>query len=108
MNVLLQQILNMKMKKIIFLKENLYDCMPDEEEIYNETVAKFVYSVAGISRISQELANKLYFDLFEEYRKYLSLNNCSNKYNNNNFNNNEIIRKNFSIWIKKCLKKRNL
>lgn len=52
--------------------------MPDEEEIYNETVAKFVYSVAGISRISQELANKLYFELFEEYRKYLSLNNCSN------------------------------
>lgn len=43
MNVLLKQILNMKMKKIIFLKEHLYDCMPDEEEIYNETVAKFVY-----------------------------------------------------------------
>ena len=63
-----------------FIKEKLYDYMPENEKFYNETVGKFVYSIGGISRISQNIANKLYYELFEEFKKHISLSNSYNYY----------------------------
>ena len=83
-----------------FIKEKLYDYMPETEKVYNETVGRFVYSIGGISRISQNIANKLNNELFEEYKKYISF---SNNYNYYLKYNNEEIRKKYSIWTKKCI-----
>lgn len=80
-----------------FIKEKLYDYMPENEKIYNETVANFVYSIGGISRIAQKIAKKLYNELFEEFKKIIYLSNDNQNYNN------EEIRKKFSIWTKKCI-----
>ena len=85
-----------------FIKEKLYDYMPENEKLYNETVGKFVYAIGGISRISQNIADKLYNELLEEYKKFL---NSSNIYFRSN---KEEMRKHFSIWIKKCLKENEL
>ena len=85
-----------------FIKEKLYDYMPENEKLYNETVGKFVYAIGGISRISQNIADKLYNELLEEYKKFL---NSSNIYFRSN---KEEMRKHFSIWIKKCLKENEI
>jgi hypothetical protein len=81
-----------------YIQDKTYDYMPKKERILNETVGNFVYSIGGISRITQVIVDKLYNQLFEEYKKYLLEQKC------NLNNNNEENRRNFSIWIKKCLK----
>ena len=71
--------------------------LPENEDCENELSGKFLYSVGGISRISQNLANYIYLDLFNEYKIYLEENNEWLTFNH------EEDRKNLSIWVKKCL-----
>ena len=71
--------------------------LPENENIENEISGKFLYSIGGISRISQNLANYIYLDLFNEYKIYLEENNEWLTFNH------EEDRKNLSIWVKKCL-----
>ena len=71
--------------------------LPKNENCENEISGKFLYSVGGISRISQNLANYIYLDLFNEYKIYLEANNEWLTFNH------EEDRKNLSIWAKKCL-----
>ena len=72
--------------------------LPEKENLLNETAGKFFYSVGGISRVSQSMANKIYYELFEEYNKYLKKNNEFLIYSH------ELDRKNLSIWTKNLLK----
>lgn len=74
--------------------------LPEKETIINETAGKFFYSVGGISRISQTIANKAFYELFEEYKKFLKDNEEWLTFNH------EEDRKKFSIWTKKCLKEK--
>ena len=74
--------------------------LPEKENIINETAGKFFYSVGGISRISQTIANKAFYELFEEYKKFLKDNEEWLTFNH------EEDRKKFSIWTKKCLKEK--
>lgn len=81
------------------IKEKAYNnFLPNNENRENETVGNFFYSIGGISRVSQKMANKLFFELFQEYKNYLQLNKIWLSFNHEND------RKNFSIWVKKCLK----
>ena len=71
--------------------------LPENEICENEKSGKFLYSIGGISRISQNLANYIYLDLFNEYKTYLQDNNEWLTFNH------EEDRKKLSIWVKKCL-----
>ena len=74
------------------------DFLPNKENYEYETVGKFLYSIGGISRVSQRIANKIYIDLYEEYKKYLESNRIWLTFNLEND------RRNLSIWTKNCLK----
>ena len=71
--------------------------LPDKENILNEEAGKFLYSVGGISRKSLSLANDIYSELFNEYKKYLENNKEWLKLNHNED------KRNLSIWTKNCL-----
>lgn len=85
-----------------FLNEKIYDdYLDDKEKCVNENAGNFLYSIGGISRISFQLANDIYHELFNEYKKYLKSNNESLEFFH------EKDRRNLSIWIKKCLIEKN-
>ena len=79
-----------------FLNEKIYDdYLNDKEKCVNENAGNFLYSIGGISRISFQLANDIYYELFNEYKKYLKSNNESLEFIH------EKNRRNLSIWSKK-------
>lgn len=93
------EILNENINSII--TEKVYnDLLPNNEKIQNELVGKFFYSIGGISRVSQKISNKLFSQLFEEFKNYIST------YNNWLTFNHEEDRRNFSIWVKKSIKEK--
>ena len=78
------------------ISEKAYEeYLPEKENLKNETVGNFFYSIGGISRVSYIESKHLFNKLFEQ---------CKNFFLQNNINlNNENNRKYFSIWIKKCI-----
>lgn len=75
----------------------LNDYLPDEEKVENEAVGNFFYSIGGISRVSNDISNNLFFNLYELYKNFLHQNKNWLTFNHEND------RKNLSIWIKKCV-----
>ena len=57
-----------------------------------ETEGKLLYLIGGIARKSLEITNRLYSELFEEYKKDL--------HDPNKFNHSILDKKNFSSWAK--------
>lgn len=86
-------------EKIIESIKNYVDeyYLKDKENILNETAGNFLYSVGGISRKALSLANNIYSELFNEYKKYLKNNKEWLKLNHNED------RRNLSIWVKNYL-----
>lgn len=79
------------------IQERAYDFLPNNEKEENEIVGEFLYSIGGISRTSQLIANIIFRDLFEIYKNYLKEKNTYLKFNH------ESDRKMFSIWAKKSI-----
>ena len=61
-----------------------------------ETEGKFLYSIGGIARKSLDITNKLYSELFEQYKIYLK--------DPKKINRNQLDKKNLSCWAKKNIK----
>jgi len=76
--------------------------LPEEENCENEMAGNFLYSVGGISRQSLYIANDIFSELFNEYKKYLE------KYNEWLTFNHEEDRRKLSIWVKRCLNENKL
>lgn len=84
------------------IEEKVYDFLPKNDKNNNETVGEFLYSIGGISRVSQKIANDIFYELFSEYKKYLEDNNTFLSFNL------EKDRKLFSIWVRKCIHEKSL
>ena len=76
--------------------------LPEEENCENEMAGNFLYSVGGISRQSLYIANDIFSELFNEYKKYLE------KYNEWLTFNHEEDRRKLSIWVKRCINEKQL
>ena len=52
-----------------FQKETL-NYIDDEEEIENESIAKFLIQVAHVSRIAYNKSNEIFINMFKEFSKF--------------------------------------
>jgi len=78
----------------IFQKEAL-NYINDDDEIENETIAKFLINVAKVSRRAYNKSNDLFINMFKEFS------NCSEEEKDiSTLKNDEQLRKEFSSWVK--------
>ena len=83
-------------KKItrVFQKEAL-NYTNDNEEVENETIAKFLINVANVSRRAYNNSNELFIKIFEEFSK-----STEERKTISDLKNDEQFRKEFSSWVK--------
>ena len=78
----------------IFQKEALNN-IDDDDEIENETIAKFLIKVANVSRQAYNNSKYLFINMFKEFSKFAKKEN-----NISALKNDEKLRKEFSSWVK--------